>query len=109
MAYLSIDVSGGSPPVLRVRGELDVATADQLGAALTESLAIDPALVVDMAEVTFVDAAGLRAILQVAERRDGGGALTLVNAGRVARLLELVGLRDLSSLNLIDGCASHGR
>lgn len=99
---LSIDVEEGSPPVLLVHGELDLSTAEQLGAALEDGLSADPTLVVDMADVTFVGVAGLRVILRAAESLSGAGPLTLVNASLVARLLELVELREIPSLDLRD-------
>ncbi len=95
MAGLWIDVSDGTPPVLRVRGELDLASADELAAALSS----DRTMRVDMGGVTFIDASGLRAILQVAESMNGSGPVCLLNAGRVARLLKLVGLDDISSID----------
>jgi anti-anti-sigma factor len=103
MAPLTIEVSEGSPCVIRLRGELDMATADQLAVAMKDTMLGEPALTIDMADVTFVDAAGLRVILQFAESRDGAGPLELVNAPLAARLLHLVGLAEIPSLHLCDG------
>src|SRR5262245_28877773 len=89
---LSTHLVEGVPPVLHVSGELDMTTAELLDTALKQALAGDPSVIVDMAEVTFVDAAGLRVILQTAQTRNGAGPLVLVNASRVAWLLKLVGL-----------------
>jgi stage II sporulation protein AA (anti-sigma F factor antagonist) len=97
---LSAHLVAGVPPVLHVAGELDMTTADLLDAALRQALAFDPSVVVDMAEVTFVDAAGLRVILQAASSRNGAGPLTLVNAPRVAWLLKLVGLEGLPTIDV---------
>lgn len=102
MADLSIHIAEGSPRVMYVRGELDACTAGPFGAALSDALSADPTLVVDMAEVTFIDVAGLRAILQAAESRNGSGPLTLLNAARLAWLLKLAGLTDTPSLALRD-------
>jgi anti-anti-sigma factor len=103
MYELSIDLEEGSPPVLHVRGDVDLANADEFGAALREAMSADSTLVVDMGDVTFIDAAGLRVILHAAATRNGAGALTLVNAQRVAWLLELVGLEGTPSLEIHDG------
>jgi len=84
--------------VLRVAGEIDLSTADQLRTALEEALSAGPDVVIDMAAVTFFDASGLRVVLQVAESLNGQGPLTLFNARRVARVLALVGLTDLPSI-----------
>lgn len=98
----------GSPPVLHVGGELDLGTAEQLAVALKDALSASTTVIVDMAEVTFVDAAGLRAILQAAQSQNGSGPLRLVNASRVAWLLEVVGLRGMSCLDLRDGSGTRG-
>ena len=106
MPGLSTDLAEGSPPVLHVRGDLDMANAEQFGAALKHAFSVDPKAVVDMAEVTFIDGAALRVILSAAESRDGVGPLTLVNASRVESLFELVGLDEISSINFapqVDG------
>jgi anti-anti-sigma factor len=104
MNGLSIDLAEGTPPVLCVRGELDLATADEFRSALERAVSADPAVVVDMKDVTFIDLCGLRVILEAAESRNGRGPLRLVNAGRVAWLLDLAGLdEDKMSLDLVDG------
>ena len=108
MRGLSIELADGSPPVLYIRGEIDLATAPDLRAALNEFTASDPAVIVDMADVSFIDAGGLRVILQAAECRNGSGPLTLVNAARVQWLLKIVGLEGTRSLNVFDGSAGHG-
>jgi hypothetical protein len=61
-----------------------------------------------MEDVSFIDAGGLRVILQAAERRDGAGPLRLVNAARVQWLLKIVGLEGTPSLNLFDASDGHG-
>jgi anti-anti-sigma factor len=96
-----------SPPVLRVAGEVDVATAHVLRNALQEAISLDPTVMVDMEAVTFIDAAGLRVVLQAAETLNGSGPLRLLNAPLVARLLDLVGLGDLPTVALCED-ARHG-
>ena len=100
MDLLRTDLISGDPPVLRIAGEIDIATDDQLRSALEESLSANPRIVVDMAEVTFIGAAGLRVILQAARSLDGAVPLRLVNAERVAWLLETVGLTEFASLEI---------
>jgi anti-anti-sigma factor len=99
---LAIELEDGSPPVLRLAGELDVATADRVRAALEEAVSRESALVVDMAGVAFIDASGLRPILQVAASLNGAGPLTLVNAPLVSRLLKLIGQEDIPTLAIRD-------
>jgi anti-sigma B factor antagonist len=103
MYGLSIELSDGSPPVLHLRGDLDLANADDFGAALDEALKADPATVLDLADLVFVDAAGLHVIMQAAKARNGAGPLRLVNASRVARLLEIVGLENAPTIDIHEG------
>jgi anti-anti-sigma factor len=107
MQGLSIQLAEGSPRVLHVRGEIDLATAPELRTAL-EEIASDPAVVVDMEDVSFIDAGGLRVILQAAERRDGAGPLRLVNAARVQWLLKIVGLEGTPSIQVRCESGGHG-
>jgi len=100
MELLKTEFVPGDPPVLLLQGEADFSTTDQLRAALDHALSVDSTVVVDMAGITFIDAAGLRAVLQAAASRNGLGPLRLVNAPRVARLLEIVGLSDLPSIEI---------
>jgi anti-sigma B factor antagonist len=106
---LDIHLSGRtSPPVLHVKGEIDLATADQLRAALHDAMAADPSVILDMEGVTFIDASGLRVVLNAANSLNGGRRLTLTNARLAARLLALVGLSDLPSIELQNDGAPRG-
>ncbi len=108
MELLKTEFVEGDPPTLQVDGEIDLSTADQLRTALQKALSTSPKVVIDMAGVTFFDATGLRVVLQLAASRNGAGPLTLVNAHRVARVLELVGLSDLSSIVIHDAGDPRG-
>ena len=80
---------------MSVRGELDLATADQLATALSVPPADDhPVVVLDLAELSFCDAHGLNALLAAYRAHEAArGALILARCGRpVARLLRLAGL-----------------
>lgn len=84
---------------LAVAGDVDLATADALHAAMTDLLSDGRVtrLVVDFADVPFLDAAGVGALLagyRYAEAR--GLACTVVNCPRTPlRVLEIVGLDKL--------------
>ncbi len=99
----------GDPSVLKLDGEVDVSTAPLLRSALEDALAADQRVVVDMAGVTFFDAAGLRVVLQVAAGLNGAAPLTLLHAERVERILELVGMTDLSCIEIRREGAPRGR
>ena len=81
--------------VLRVAGELDIATAPRLCARLDATrVGRRPRLLVDLSDVDFCDSTGLRALLGAAsEVRAHGGRFAIVcpPSGDVARLLEIVG------------------
>jgi anti-anti-sigma factor len=65
--------------------------------------------VLDLSALTFIDAAGLRVILRAAESRNGLRPLKLVNASRVARLLEIVGLDAISTIEIVPDGDLRGR
>ena len=88
-------------PGLAVRGELDLATAPALEAALEEAIReSDGALVVDLCGVEFLDSSGLQVLLRVRARLGTEDrALALVCPfGRVRRVIELAGLSDVFAL-----------
>jgi anti-anti-sigma factor len=92
MDLLRTALTEGSPSVLHLSGEIDISTADQLRHALEEALALGSEVVVDMSEVTFIDAGGLGVLLRAAQSLNGNGPLTLQNGARVAWMLDLVGM-----------------
>jgi anti-anti-sigma factor len=75
-------------------GEIDIATAWRLRQAVLDQHAEVVAL--DLSEVTFIDAAGLRSLLEASDRLAAAGRrLLLVDASEcVRRLLATVGLLD---------------
>jgi anti-sigma B factor antagonist len=86
---------------LTLRGELDQSTTETLRTAI-DDLITDGArfIVLDLADVSFLDSTGLRAILAAAQTlRDRDGRLTCEGlSGAAGRVLELTGtlegLRD---------------
>jgi anti-anti-sigma factor len=87
--------------VLRLAGEADVSGLPRLQVRLNDLLAPGRspqvrALVVDASELTFLDLAGLDALLKAAEQLRGrGGSLVLRSPGRrVRRLLEVLDVGD---------------
>jgi anti-anti-sigma factor len=99
-ALLTIELDPGPPSGLHVSGEIDMSSAEQLSAAITDGLAADPNLVLDLADVTFVDLIGLRAIVEAAQSLNGHQPLRIVNAPRVAKLLALVYPSGIPSLTI---------
>jgi len=94
---IRVDVEGSSV-VVRVSGELDMASSPLLAAVLAGFAASGPgAVVVDLSDVTFVDTRSVGVIAAAHERLGFGSVgLTIRAPSPVARrLLELVGLTRL--------------
>ena len=96
MPHLSVKARGaGEGPVLVLTGELDIATIDQLRAAVGEVLsAAGRSLELDLAEITFLDSSGLGVLVELRNLlRERGGSLTIGAASRPAvRVIEMAGL-----------------
>jgi anti-sigma B factor antagonist len=90
-------VSQGDETIVRVAGEIDVATAPVLRDVLDLALERGRILVVDIAAVDFMDSCAADVLEQAAVlARAGQGSLTLRNPTRMARkLLGLLGLEWL--------------
>lgn len=80
--------------VLTVRGELDLATADHLWAMLEPLITPGVLLVLDAAELTFLDSSGLRILLLAGTKASASGATLRLAAPQpaVRRVLELTGV-----------------
>jgi anti-anti-sigma factor len=89
----------GTTARIIVGGELDIATApalrEHIERALRDRFEI---VVVDLADVSFIDSSGLHALLEAATRRPA--RLRIVPSVVCLRLFDLVGVRD--RLPLID-------
>ena len=87
--------------VVKVDGELDVASVGRVREHLHDALSVRPGrLVVDLQDCPFVDACALTMLLDVHRRAwRAGGLLTLRGCSpRVLRLLSLTGLRRVFDL-----------
>ncbi len=77
--------------VCRLQGPLEWGTAGSLRGAMG-LLGSVPRLVIDLSEVTFVDSAGVTALVAGVRRvRDNGGEVVVCSRRRVNRLLETIG------------------
>lgn len=87
----------GAASVLRVSGELDLATSPALEQELERLAAAEtPLVVVDLAELEFMDSTGLSVLVRAHRRaEENGQRLGLVDIPQqVQRLLTLTGVRD---------------
>jgi len=92
MAF-SIDIRFTRPlAVLKVRGELDLATMEHVGCGVAEASDKGCRLVtLDLAAVTFIDCAAIGALVEAKRRVEGdGGRLSLHGMSpQVVRMLDL--------------------
>jgi anti-anti-sigma factor len=85
----------GRAVVLKIRGALDITSRDDVAATIAGIVAGDcDRLVVDLAEVTFIDSEALSGLLEGYAAADRAGvAMTAVGArGIVHRVLQITGL-----------------
>jgi anti-sigma B factor antagonist len=78
------------------RGELDLATAPELGDVLAEAPDRTSLVILDLSELTFMDSSGLQVILTADARLDEADCrLVLVPGDRqVQRIFEITGTED---------------
>jgi anti-anti-sigma factor len=99
--------------VVVVRGEIDMATADEFRAALDDAIDASGRVEVDLEATTFMDSSGL-AVLLAAHRRLGRTpqAIVLRNASRpirmVLRVSGVAALLDVQAAGDGDGRAPNG-
>jgi anti-sigma B factor antagonist len=80
--------------VVAVGGELDLLTAPQLAAELEPILTVGHRhIAIDLTQTSFVDSAGLHALVNISNRAPRQFAL-ICPAGTVRRTIELVGLAE---------------
>jgi anti-anti-sigma factor len=86
-------VRAGSAAIIVVRGELDVTSADETLGAVIKAIneTSYDRILIDLADVTFMDAAGLGAVISARRLANGvGTSLDLVTSSKtVSRLLRL--------------------
>jgi anti-sigma B factor antagonist len=91
------DVRAGELRAVVVRGEVDLATAADLESVVRVTLEEAPdGVVLDLAQLAFIDSSGLRALVALSKDAESRGtSLALRNLPRHAkRVLELTGLDD---------------
>jgi anti-anti-sigma factor len=85
----------GDGAVLEVNGEVDLATVEQFRAALLDAQRSER-VVVDLSGVTFMDSAGVNALVGAYHRKLPNGELRLVGMrSNVQRVFEITGLLAL--------------
>ncbi|HEY8547570.1 MAG TPA: STAS domain-containing protein [Acidimicrobiales bacterium] len=90
-----IDEVDGRPTVL-CRGEIDLSTAGALIWAIRQVTAAGQPVRIDLAATTFMDSAGLKALLQAQTDQHRAGEVVTLSAPSpaVRRVLEMAGVID---------------
>src|ERR1700730_3137524 len=80
--------------VVELRGELDIADAASVAAAVSALAAPGQCLIIDLAALEFIDCGGLRALLRARKlsRLAGGDVLLAAPRAHVLRVITLTGL-----------------
>lgn len=86
-----VQMSSREGTTLQVVGDLDLESAGSLSAAIKQASVPDLPLVIDLAEVEFVDSSGLRALLEAREWSAQHNRRLLLSglSAQVRRLLDL--------------------
>jgi anti-sigma B factor antagonist len=113
---VSVDLStreGGGQAVVALRGELAVADAASVAAALAAVAARAPEIIVDLAGLEFIDSSGMAALAlaRVQARRAGGDLLLAAPHDQVLRVLAVIRLADIFSVHasVHEAAGSAGR
>lgn len=92
--------------LLRLSGELDLATAPALGDAVAEALELKPrTLAVDLSELVFIDSTGISVLIAAHRRaeREGSSLVLRQPRGGVLRTLQLTGVDQLIAIEVEPG------
>ena len=83
--------------VVRLAGELDVSSADELRELLSDTIRETPVVDIDLTTLTFMDSTALSVLIGAhREAARAGGSLTVRNpAGHVRRVLDVTGVLPL--------------
>jgi anti-sigma B factor antagonist len=97
-AFEVVDLPTDGVPGVAVRGEVELATAPALTAALEEGIRrTSGAFVVDLVAVDFLDSSGIACLVRARALlgRDDRALALVCPPGRVRRVLELTGIDEL--------------
>ncbi len=93
-----LSIASPEAAVFVLRGEIDAHTAPHFAARFDPLPAgADAAVILDMADVTFMDSSGLRVLIELNRRASEAGLAMIVRAPSraVARIIEISGLSDI--------------
>lgn len=93
---LELTSKGRSAAWVRLHGELDLESAQQLAETVEQAFSTALLVTIDLRDLTFIDSCGIYELLKAdARARISGGRLVIVRgAGQVDRVLELISLSE---------------
>jgi anti-sigma B factor antagonist len=97
----SVAVGDATVAIVRARGEIDLAVADEFEAAIASAPRDGAGVVLDLSGVPFVDSSGLRVLLVAVGELGDALCVVIDPAGHVARVLELA-----EATERVQSCAS---
>ena len=90
-----VDVGGVGIACVRPSGEIDLANAEELGAAMASPQCSDAAgILIDLRDVDFMDSSGLRVMLLGARAGEARFATIVKEGSAVATLFDMVDVHD---------------
>jgi anti-anti-sigma regulatory factor len=90
------------PPGVRLAGELDFLAREALARALGEAIRIDGDITINMTNLTFIDAASVRMILEAAESLDASRSVVVRCRAAVRGRFGQLGADRLPHVSLVD-------
>jgi anti-anti-sigma factor len=95
-------VETGQPRAFRLIGELDISTAQTLGALLDREVEEHGDISLDLSELTFIDSSGIRVLLRATDQLTGRGRLLLLSpTSSVRHIFSLMGLGDRGAMQVV--------
>ena len=96
-SFSEADEPGGGAVRVALRGELDLMVVEPLGRRLDQLRAQGRSVVLDLAELDFVDSAGIMLFVTASSAAKESGSELLLSSphGEVERVLRLTGLSEL--------------
>jgi anti-anti-sigma factor len=96
--------STDDPPGLRLDGDVDLASAEDLSSALQPHLRRGGDITLEVSGVRFMGSSGILVLLRALNSLEGRGRLVLVAPGEgIRRLIEITGLDRIHHLDVKDG------
>ena len=92
--------TGRQPATVRAAGDIDLTSAAQFRAALTEAAITSREITADMTAVTYCDSAAIRVLFDVA--RDNRLTLIVLESGPITTMLKIAGLGQITTVMTAD-------